>query len=119
MGMASWPRISRRVETAEARRLDATAENSSLATAASAIQDAWNLGLELHAWYLGIEKAGAPVLTINTDFGRCRINGPHQTMTVYLEAVVSGGHFRWVYCWRRQQEGQDTRRRGLDRLKQE
>jgi hypothetical protein len=68
LGMSFLTPDTRAAETAEAKRLDATAENSTLATAAQGIEDALNAALEWHAWYLGIEKAGAPVITINKDF---------------------------------------------------
>jgi hypothetical protein len=68
MGMSFLTPDTRAAETAEAKRLDAAAENSTLATAAQGIEDALNRALEIHAWYLGIEAEGAPVLTINKDF---------------------------------------------------
>jgi hypothetical protein len=76
-------------ETAEAKRLDASAENSTLATAGQGVDDAWNLALEIHAWYLGIEKAGAPVMTINKDFDSIALEP--QTMAVYVAAVKDAG----------------------------
>lgn len=59
---------TRGVETAEAKRLDAQAENSTLATAGIGIEDGLNQALMFHAQYLGIEAKQAPVLHINTDF---------------------------------------------------
>lgn len=69
LGMSFLTTDTRAAETAEAKRLDSVAENSTLATAAVGISDAVTMALEFHAWYLGIEKAGAPVLSLNTDFG--------------------------------------------------
>lgn len=89
MGMSFMVTDTRAAETARAKELDATAENSTLATSAQAIQDAWNLALEIHAWYLGIEKAGAPVMTINKDFNATVLDP--QTMAVYIDAVVQAG----------------------------
>lgn len=68
LGMSFLVTDTRAAETADAKRLDATAENSTLATAAQGIEDAVNSALEIHAWYLGIEKAGAPTITLNKDF---------------------------------------------------
>jgi hypothetical protein len=89
MGMSFLVSDTRAAETAEAKRLDATAENSTLATAAQGIEDAINLALEIHAWYLGIEKAGAPVMTINKDFENTAMDS--QTMVAYVDAVVRAG----------------------------
>lgn len=89
MGLQFMVTDTRAAETATAKRLDATAENSTLATAAQGIQDAWNTGLELHAWYLGIKKAGAPVMTINTDFDAVALDPA--TMAVYVQAVAQAG----------------------------
>jgi len=89
MGMSFLITDTRAAETAMAKRLDATAENSTLATAAQGIQDAWNLAFEHHAWYLGIEKVGAPVLAINTDFENIAMDP--QTMTAYVDAVARAG----------------------------
>ncbi len=89
MGMAFMVTDTRAAETAEAKRLDATAENSTLATAAQGIEDAWNGGLEVHAWYLGIEKAGAPMMEINKDFDAVAMDPA--TMAVYVQAVKEAG----------------------------
>lgn len=94
---------TRAAETAEAKRLDATAENSTLATAAQGIEDALNGALEDLAWYLGIPAEGAPVLTLNRDFEQITMDAA--TMTAYgvlrekvglparivLEALKAGG----------------------------
>jgi hypothetical protein len=89
LGMAFLVTDTRAAETAEAKRLDATAENSTLATAAQGIEDAVNAALEMHAWYLGIEKAGAPVLTINRDFEATTLDAP--TMLAYAALVRDAG----------------------------
>lgn len=89
LGAAFLVAQKRAAETAEAKRLDATAENSTLATSAQGIEDAWNGALEDHAWYLGIEKAGAPTLTINKDFDSIALDP--QTMTAYVGAVKDAG----------------------------
>lgn len=68
MGLAFLASDTRAAETAEAKRIDAVAQNATLATAAQGTEDAVNLALEHTAWFLGIEKAGAPMLRINRDF---------------------------------------------------
>jgi hypothetical protein len=89
LGMAFLQTDTRAAETAEAKRLDATAENSTLATAAQGIEDAVNAALEFHAWYLGIEKKSAPVLTINRDFESTVMDAP--TMLAYVAAFRDAG----------------------------
>lgn len=68
MGLSFLSRDTRAAETAEAKRLDAAAEDSTLATAAQGIEDALNLAWEFHAWYEGVEKADAPKVTLNRDY---------------------------------------------------
>jgi hypothetical protein len=108
---------TRGVQTAEAKRLDATAENSTLATAAQGIEDALNGGLELHAWYLGIEKAGAPVITINKDFDSVAIDAP--TMVAYVTAVQNAGLPPRILLQAWQQGGRLPADTDLDQLEAE
>lgn len=89
LGMTFLQSDTRAAETAEAKRLDAAAENATLATAATGIQDAVNLALEQHAWYLGIEKADAPTLTISHDFEATTMAA--DIMTAYVQAVRDAG----------------------------
>ena len=102
MGMSFLVSDTRAAETAEAKRLDATSENATLATAAQGIEDAVNLALEHAAWFLGIEKASAPVVTINRDFDNtamdAAIMGAYGSLIqagfpkrVVLEALQAGG----------------------------
>lgn len=89
MGVAFMQTDTRAAETAEAKRLDATAENSTLATAAQGIEDALNMAFELHAWYLGIEKASAPVISINRDYGDTAMAS--DMLTAFAGAVQNAG----------------------------
>lgn len=89
MGMSFLVSDTRAAETAQAKMLDAVAENSTLATAAQGIEDAINVALQWHAWYLGIEKEGAPVLTINKDF-ESTVMDP-TVMTAYVQAAKDIG----------------------------
>lgn len=68
MGLSFTSRDTRAAETAEAKRMDATAEDSTLATCGQGIEDALNLAWEHHGWYMGLEKAACPTVTINRDF---------------------------------------------------
>lgn len=68
MGMSFMSRDTRAAETAEAKRLDASAEDATLATAAQAGDDAVNSAWRDHCWFLGIDAAHAPTITLNRDF---------------------------------------------------
>lgn len=89
LGLSFLTPDTRAAETAEAKRIDATAQNATLATASQGIEDALNLAFEFHAWYLGIEKAGAPVATLSRDFESAAIAA--DIMTAYVQAVASAG----------------------------
>jgi hypothetical protein len=117
MGMAFMISDTRAAETAAAKRLDATAENSTLATAGQGIEDAWNGALEDHAWYLGIEKAGAPVITINTDFDAIALDP--QTMTAYTDAVARAGLPKRLLLEAWQRGGRIPAETDLDELEME
>lgn len=89
MGMSFMQKESRGVQTAEATRLNATAENSTLATASQGIEDAINLSFEHHAWFVGIEKKDAPVMAINREFESTLLDA--QTMLAYVTACKDAG----------------------------
>lgn len=88
LGASFLRKLARGVETAEAKRLDATAENASLATAAQGLEDGFNEALRFHAKYLGIPKEQAPVLKINRDFEGVLMDAP--TMLAYVALVNAG-----------------------------
>lgn len=77
------------VESAEAKRLDATAENSSLATSAQGIEDAVNKAFELHTWYLGLTPDQSPVCRVSRDYDSTALDA--RTMLVYVQAVAQAG----------------------------
>lgn len=89
LGMSFLSKRSRAVETAEAKRLDATAENSTLGTAAQSIEDGINQALVYHARYLGIPADQAPTIQLNRDFDLTALDP--QTMAVYIQAVKDAG----------------------------
>lgn len=89
MGISFLTPEKRAAETAEARRLDAVAENSTLATAAQGIEDAMNMAHVYHAWYLGIDKDQAPELSLSRDFESTTMDA--QTMAVYVAAIREAG----------------------------
>lgn len=88
LGASFLRKLARGVETAEAKRLDATAENSTLATAAQGLEDGFNEALRFHAKYLGIPKEQAPTLKINRDFEGVLMDAP--TMLAYVQLVNAG-----------------------------
>ena len=87
MGVSFLSRDTRAAETAEAKRLDAAAEDSTLATAAQAIEDALNIAWEHHAWYLGLAKPDAPVLSLNRDYENVTLTPQHaQAIAALIQA---------------------------------
>jgi hypothetical protein len=88
LGASFLRKLARGVETAEAKRLDATAENATLATAAQGIEDGFNEALRFHAKYLGIDAENAPTLKINRDFEGLLMDAP--TMVAYVSLVNAG-----------------------------
>jgi hypothetical protein len=88
MGLSFMSRDTRAAETAEAKRLDAAAEDSTLATVAQATEDAVNLAWEHTGWYVGLEKASCPTVTINRDFTGT-IMSPEQAQAI--AALVGAG----------------------------
>jgi hypothetical protein len=88
-GMSFLTADTRAAETAEAKRLDAAAENATLATAAQGIEDAINLAWEFHCWFLGIEKDSAPVVTISRDYEDTSMSS--DIMNAYTKAIKEAG----------------------------
>lgn len=89
MGLSFLVSDTRAAETAEAKRLDATAENSTLATASQGIEDALNEALEIHAWYMGIEKVDAPTISISREFQDTSMAS--DMLTAYVGAISNAG----------------------------
>lgn len=88
-GLSFLQRDKRAAETAEARAMDAAAENATLATAAQGIEDAFNTALGVHAWYLGIEDAGAPMMTVSRDYEHTAMAA--DIMDSYTKAIKDAG----------------------------
>jgi hypothetical protein len=89
MGLSFLQTDTRAAETAEAKRLDAAAENATLATAAQGIEDAINEALRWHGWYQGIPDDSVPALTLNRDYGDTTIAA--DIMSAYVKAVNEAG----------------------------
>lgn len=88
LGASFLRKLSRGVETAEAKRLDATAENSTLATGAQGVEDGFNEALRFHARYMGIPEDQAPTIAINRDFEGVLMEAP--VMLAYVQLVAAG-----------------------------
>lgn len=85
LGVSFLMSDTRAAETAEAKRLDAAAENATLATAAQAIEDAVNVAFEWDAWYRGIPKESCPVMTLSRDYENVALGS--DVMLAYVKAV--------------------------------
>jgi hypothetical protein len=88
LGASFLAKKTRGVETAEAKRLDAAAEQANLQTSAQGVEDGFNLALGFHAQYLGIDKANAPTITINRDFEGIMMDAT--VMQAYVQLVNAG-----------------------------
>jgi hypothetical protein len=73
MGLSFMSRDTRAAETAEAKRLDAAAEDSTLATAGQAIEDALNQAAVDTAWFMGLDATQAFTVTLNRDYERATL----------------------------------------------
>lgn len=101
LGMSFLNRDKRTAETAEAKRLDATAENATLATTAQGLDDAVNWAWKHHAWYLGRDPETAPEVTLNRDFESVAMSS--QVMSAWISGVEKAGIPAWVLleAWQR------------------
>jgi hypothetical protein len=89
LGMSFLDRDKRAAETAEAKRLDATAENATLATAAQGIDDAVDEAMRVHAQYLGFSREESPTVTLNRDFDQNVMDA--QMMSAWISGVEKAG----------------------------
>lgn len=87
-GLSFLQTDTRAAETATAKALDASAENSTLATAAQAIEDSVNAALAFHGWFLGIEDASCPVITISRDYDNTAMDAA--LIGAYVQLVNAG-----------------------------
>jgi hypothetical protein len=89
MGLAFLSRETRAAETAESKRIDASAQDATLSTSAQGVEDAINLAWEYHGAFLGLPKAAVPTLTFNRDYDQTAMDA--QTMVAYVTAVEKAG----------------------------
>jgi hypothetical protein len=89
MGLSFLNAETRAAETAESKRIDSVAQNATLATAAQGIEDAVNMALEHAAWFMGIDKAEAPSLSINRDYEGTTMQS--DMLSAYVSAIANAG----------------------------
>jgi hypothetical protein len=89
LGVSFLQSDTRAAETAEAKRLDATAENATLATAITGVEDSVNAALAIHAWYEGIEGEGVPTIEMSRDFESTAM--APDVMVAYVRAIKDAG----------------------------
>jgi hypothetical protein len=117
MGMSFLVRDTRAAETAEAKKLDRTAENSTLATAADGIEDALDNAATLHCLYLGMPNAEAFTVALNRDFDAQTLDPA--AMVAYVTAVKDAGLPVRLLLEAWQQGGRIPLTADLDRLELE
>lgn len=117
MGMSFLVRDTRAAETAEAKKLDRTAENSTLATAADGIEDALDTAAMLHCLYVGIPDTEAFTVALNRDFDAQTLDPA--AMVAYVTAVKDAGLPVRLLLEAWQQGGRIPLTADLDRLELE
>lgn len=116
LGASFLSKKTRGVETAEAKRIDAAAENSTLSTAGQGLEDGFNEALRLHARYLGIPAERAPTVKINRDFEGILMDAP--VMQAYVQ-LVNAGYPKRLVLEALQVGGRIADDADLDKLEQE
>lgn len=86
MGLAMLQHETRAAETAEAKRLDKSVEESVLSAAARSLQDALENALQFHANFMRLPEGGS--ISVNRDFD-AQVISPDQ-VRAYRELVMSG-----------------------------
>ena len=95
LGLNMLMRETRGAETAEAKRLDRSGQDSILAAFASAYEDALNMALYYHMQYRGLDWDGEG-LALNRDF----TPEPMDAATIQtLSLLVSNGQMRLETLW--------------------
>lgn len=89
LGAAFLSSDTRAAQTAESKRLDATAQNATLGTMAQGLDDAFAVAWAIHAWYRGVDKDQAPMVQLSREFEEVTMSP--EVMRAYVEAVKSAG----------------------------
>lgn len=85
LGLSMLQQESRAAETAEAKRLDKSEQDSELSNAARSTQDAAEEALILHAMWMGLPEGVAGSITVNRDFDSLVMDA--QTLNVIQSMV--------------------------------
>jgi len=93
LGLSMLVRESRAAETAQARTIDKTESDSSLARVAHALGDALELALWYHADWMGVDRALAGGIEINKDYKGLEMS---PQMVQALSALVTAKQYRHV-----------------------
>lgn len=101
LSLAQLQRDTRAAETAEARRLDRSSQDSNLAAAARSLQDALEEGFGLHARWLGMDDGGS--VTVNQEF----LNDPMDAATIKTYSdLVKERQLSLETMWKMLREGE-------------
>lgn len=117
MGLAMLAPDKRAAETAEAKRIDKSTSDSSLAVTARGLQDGAERALEFHAKYMRLDSGGS--IEINRDFENLTLEPAQITA---LAGMVRDGILTIETLWKMLQDGNvlpadfdaDTERAQLD-----
>ena len=84
LGLAMLQHETRAAETAEAKRIDKSEQDSALATAARSLQDALEVALGFHADFMRLESGGSVV--VNRDFEKLTLDAA--TINAYSQMAA-------------------------------
>ncbi len=89
LGLGMLQHETRAAETAEAKRIDKSEQDSALSTAARSLQDGLESSLDFTAQYMGLPDGGS--LTVNRDFERLHLDASDVTayMALYQAGTIS------------------------------
>jgi hypothetical protein len=96
LGLAMLQSESRAAETARARRIDKSEQDSALANSARSLQDAIEEALSYHSEYLGLPPAGESSVLVNNDFEDLT---PEPTLISAVSALHLAGQIDLDTLW--------------------
>lgn len=88
LGLAMLQHETRAAETAEAKRIDKSEKDATIATAARSMLDAIEVALDFHAQFLGYPPGSGGSVYLDLDFNIETMDAP--TMTAIISMVNSG-----------------------------
>ena len=96
LGLAMLQHETRAAETAEAKRIDKSEKDATIATAARSMMDALEIALDFHAQFLGYAPGSGGSVYVDLDFELERLDA--QTMTAII-GMVSAGQLSVQTMW--------------------